>query len=149
MADTIALDDIVKTVVAGLRDLDFALSLYFNGGPITVTVKQVDLATPVFPEDAAKVTTFSADPFFRKPNYYIATGSMIFPFDQGAAIKKSVVICALFSNMFAPGVLPGNAHFRLQLSSPYNSAAPPWPVDVSGDIPAGASQNVIVAIRQA
>lgn len=147
MADPFVNDDIIQLVKVGGPDIEYALTVYFNGGPISVSVKEFDKAGTIFPDGPARVTVFSADPFFRKPNYYIASGALQFRFFPGGGVSKSALITALFTNMFAPGITPGPAHFRLQLSSPANPVAP-RPVDVAGDVDPGHTQNVVLTILQ-
>jgi hypothetical protein len=144
MPDPFANDDIVKSVPVGPTDGTFVLTLYFNGGPVPVTVKQFDPTSALFPDDPPKIATFIADPFFRKPNYYVTTGSLQFRFFPGGPTPKVVLVSVLFTNMFAPGIMPGPAHFRIQLTSPLNPAPRTW--DQAGDVPPGGTQNVVIAI---
>jgi hypothetical protein len=148
MADPLVNDDIVRLVPVTAADIEFSLTVFFNGGPITVSVKEFDKAGPVFPDDPPRVTTFSADPFFRKTNWYVASGAMLFRFVPPGPVSKSTLVTVGFTNMFTDGVLPApGAHFRVQLTSPANPLNPRT-FDVAGDLAAAHTQNVVIAITQ-
>jgi hypothetical protein len=95
------------------EDKNLLLTLSFNGGPITVLVDE--------PSKARQIYTFSADPFFRRNNHYIATGSLsLHPDGTG-----EIIIVASFSNMFPKDAQPTpNPQFDLNLYLQSNPTIP-------------------------
>jgi hypothetical protein len=125
---------------------EFVLTVFFNGGPINVTVLEKDIPSGgEAPESPTRVFNFTADPFFRKPDHYIATGSVVVRFPPAVVRPKRVTIAVLFTNMFSPSDRPGPAHFRLQLTSPASSTQP-RPVDLDGTVDPDGTQNVVILI---
>lgn len=117
MADvTPVIAEKIYTVKVDSNEEALVLTACFNAGPITIIVDggMIGDNKQLIPP---KVYTFNADPFFRRTNHYIASGSLSIRPDFGASQKISITVT--FPNMFANDMQPtGGAEFSLNLFSP-------------------------------
>lgn len=134
----------VFTVKVESREEALVLTAYFNGGPITVLV---DEGTGEGSEKLKppKVYTFNADPFFRRTNHYIASGSLSIRPGLGASSPK-ISITVSFPNMFPSDLQPtSGTKFSLRLFSPL--ASTPELVNLSEkDVGIGKTGNIVLLI---
>ncbi len=101
--------DILVRIDLAKDDIELALTASFNGGPISVVVD--DGSTP-------RSYFFSADPFFRRRDHYIAIGSLLFRMPNPLpANGKPVSVSVQFANMFPEADKPKKVSYRLELSS--------------------------------
>ncbi len=97
--------DTLSHVSLAVEDTDLILTVFFTGGPITGLVSLGSDQHPL---------AFAADPFFRRQENYITSGS-VFISTGGAADpnERRRAISILFTNASAVA-----ATYRLELSSP-------------------------------
>jgi hypothetical protein len=148
MADVASvIDKEVFTVKVDSKDEVLVLTASFNGGPITVLVDdgtKDDIEKKLKPP---KVYTFNADPFFRRTNHYIASGSLSIRPDLGASPPK-ISITVSFSNMFPNDLQPtGGAKFSLRLFSPLGNKPELIEfLDADKTVGFGETKNIVLLI---
>lgn len=110
--------DYLSHIQLNTADSIVILTVYFTGGPITGFVTL---------DSEQKPFSFAADPFFRKQDNYVTSGSVFIPISFGPVNPRGLSV--LFTN--ASGV---PAQHRIELSSPkrldHSEAAP------GSDVPA-------------
>jgi hypothetical protein len=131
MADTTQVVEITRQGT----DNKLVLTLSFNGGPITVLVDE--------PSKSRQVYTFSADPFFRRNNHYIASGSL--SLRLGGSTGGPIIVVS-FSNMFPKDVEPQiDANFGLNLYLESNPTIPPEAK--TGTIARDTTKHIVFIIK--
>jgi hypothetical protein len=122
-------------------DSDIALTVHFAGGPITVAWRE---------NSATRIQTFAADPFFRRPDRYITSGTVLLNTTEPGA--RVTTACILFTN-----ATNSPKRYRIELSSPRRVDPASSPVQEqphlayllakSEEVPAEGSDHFVVVIE--
>jgi hypothetical protein len=109
--------------------------LHFTGGPISVVVR--------IGEQEPRSYSFAADPYFRKPDNYVASGSLaLLP---SLEVSKPVLVIAQFTN-----AAQANATYRLDLALPMRTdESQQHPVQTEGTVAPGKTANFVIYLCRA